>query len=492
MFPILLTHSYYLRFDPKEWRSAMPYPPLGTLYATAVLRARGHDVAIHDTMFRKSEEEISASISRHHAAVVVIYDDGFNSLTKMCLSRMRDAALRMTRIARSRGCTVIIHSSDATDHLESYFAAGANYVACGEAEFTVAELCDALRNGEHAVDGIAGLAFVRDGRIVRTEPRRPVEQLDEIPFPAWDCIDLSPYRHMWQHHHRRFSVNMVTTRGCPFHCNWCAKPLYGQIYHSRSPGNVVEEMSLLQATVQPDHLWFSDDIFGLTPGWIAAFVEALEARHVRIPFKCLSRADLLLQRETIPLLARAGCETVWLGAESGSQTILDAMDKGTTVAQIREAARRLHAAGIRVGFFIQFGYPGERIDEIRATFELVRMCAPDEIGVSVSYPLPGTVFYERMRQAMGLKQNWVDSNDLDLLFPGEYVPAFYRLLHRSLHKQFSVWRAMRELSDGPRALRVRRARIVRDLAGAAFHYATLPLVRRKLSALSGDPGFQSL
>ena len=493
MASVLLTHSYFLRFDAKEFRAMMPYPPLGTLYAAAVLRRRGLDVAFHDTMLSDNEETLVPALDHHRPRILVVYDDGFNYLTKMCLARMRQAAFRMTQIAKARGCTVVIFSSDATDHLAEYFREGADFVICGEAEFTLAELCaHLLQRSPPSLHDINGLAFPAQGQIVRTAPRTVAEDLDVFPFPAWKLADLESYRRVWNRRHGYFSLNMVTTRGCPFHCNWCAKPIYGQVYHSRSPQNVADEMEFVRSEYRPDHLWFSDDIFGLKPGWITSFADELEKRSLRIPFKCLSRADLLLKEENIRQLARAGCQTVWLGAESGSQKILDAMDKGTTVDQISKAAALLHRFNIGVGFFLQFGYPGETMEDIRQTFRMVHDCAPDEIGVSVSYPLPGTRFYDRVRSIMGEKQNWVDSQDLDLMFPGMYQRDFYRVLHRAIHKRFSIWRGLRTLRSASSFAPSHLRKFLRSLAAVAYHSLTLPMLRQRLFRLSGEPSAAAL
>ncbi len=252
-------------------------------------------------------------------------------------------------------------------------------------------------------------------------------------MPARDLVDFERYRALWQERHGRFSMNIVTTRGCPFHCNWCAKPLYGQVYHSHSPARIAEEIDQIMRLWNPDHLWFCDDIFGLRPGWIEAFAMEIEKRGLVIPFKCLSRADLLQQEQTVDALRRAGCTTIWIGAESGSQQILDAMEKGTTVEQIHIATRRLRDAGIRVGFFLQFGYPGEGTQEIHQTLQMVRRARPDEIGISVSYPLPGTRFYESVSAEMGEKQNWSESADLAMMFGGAFGTEYYRVLARYTH-----------------------------------------------------------
>jgi anaerobic magnesium-protoporphyrin IX monomethyl ester cyclase len=477
MLDVLFTHSYFARFDSKEWKAHMPYPPLGTVTAAAFLRRDGYSVGLHDVMLAHDEAEIVPVLERLGPRMVVLYDDSFNYLTKMCLSRMRQAAFRLVRYARMSGCIVAVFSSDSADHVDEYLANGAQYVLCGEAELTLAELCDTLlRSGSRNLRNIPGLAFLdATGSVQRTGRRSPMKDLDSLPIPAWDLVDLHRYRSIWRRHHGYFSLNISTTRGCPFHCNWCAKPLYGQVYNSRSPRHVVEEMRFLKETYNPDHLWVTDDIFALKPGWIREFDELVNREGAKIPFKCLSRVDLLLKDETVSHLRRAGCQTVWVGAESGSQKILDAMEKGTTVEEIVAATRLLRQHGIRVGFFLQFGYPGETRADIERTLAMVRDCQPDEIGISVSYPLPGTRFYEAVRARMGEKQNWVDSKDLDLMFPGEYPPDFYRILHTIVHKRFRIWRGLRRMSgEGDHSA-------LRSLGSMLYSAVTLPFEERKLA-----------
>jgi radical SAM superfamily enzyme YgiQ (UPF0313 family) len=463
----------------------MPYPPLGMLYAASFLRRAGFSVAAHDVMFASQEQEIAQSISRHHPDVVVIYDDQFNYLTKMCLTRMRQAAFSLATIAKTMGCRVVMFSSDATDHLEEYFSHGADFVIIGEAEETLKELVVyLLRSSGTPLDSIRGLAFKSGSDFFRTAPRNVLEDLDILPFPAWDLLDLKLYRESWNRKHGYFSLNMVTTRGCPFHCNWCAKPIYGQVYHSRSPENVVEEMLMLRDRANPDHLWFADDIFGLKPGWIGRFDELVQSQKAMIPFKCLSRVDLLLKEDNVRHLKSAGCRTVWVGAESGSQKILDAMEKGTKVEQIYEASSLLHQHGISVGFFLQYGYPGETHEDIEKTLRMVRECAPDEIGISVSYPLPRTKFYDQVQRELARKQNWVDSGDLDMMFQGTFSPEFYRVLHRFTHKKFRVWQGnaiLRDTLKNPRNLDVAT---LERLARSAYHALTVPRLRTKLNAMA--------
>lgn len=422
------------------------YAPLGTLYAAAYVQHKGYTAAVFDTMLANSEEDLRASLEMHKPKYMVIYDDTFNYLTKMCLTRMREAAFRMSEIAKDFGCTVIVSGSDSVDHLEKYFLHKVDYAICGEGEQTLVELLDHLNKapGANELNDICGLAYMEGGIIKRTAPRKVLKELDTLPYPAWELIDLKKYRELWLKHHGYFSMNLVTTRGCPFHCNWCAKPVYGQVYNSHSPAYIAGQIKLLREKYSVDHIWFCDDIFGLKPGWVAKFDEAVNSEKVRTPFKCLSRADLLLKEDNISHLAGAGCESVWMGAESGSQKILDAMDKGTTVEEIYEATRLLKKHGIKTCFFLQFGYTGEAMPEINATIKMVNDLMPDDIGISVSYPLPGTKFYDRVSSQMKKKHNWELSDDFEMMFEGTYSTEFYRVLHTRVHKEYRTRQLLHE------------------------------------------------
>jgi len=506
MTDILFGQSYYLRFDPKLFAAMQPYPPLGTLYAASYLRARGYEVQLFDAMLAGSENEWATALDRHHPGVAVLFEDNFNYLSKMCLLRMREAALTMIGMAGERGVTVILCGADATDHTDFYLSRGADFVIIGEGEETLAELMDSLtgRSGT-GPESILGLAWAAnmgtgtDARRVTTDElplavddlvptgkaaRRPdIQDLDRLPFPAWDLVDIPRYRSIWLARHGHFSMNMVTTRGCPFHCNWCAKPIWGQRYSIRSPKNVVAELRWLKETYRPDHIWFVDDIFGLKPAWIQQFAEAAEANDARVPFKCLERVDLLLRPGEVDALRDAGAQTVWVGAESGSQRILDAMDKGTRVEQIFAARHLLRQAGINAGFFIQFGYPGETREDIELTRRMIRECLPDDIGISVSYPMPGTKFHAAVREQLGEKQNWTDSSDLAMLYRGTFATAYYRQLHVVVHKEYRAQLNFKRL--GPRALA--RKGSLRSLASALYGWLTLPIERRRLERLARLP-----
>jgi anaerobic magnesium-protoporphyrin IX monomethyl ester cyclase len=396
----------------------------------------------------------SRALDRDRPDAVAVYDDSFNWFTKMCLSKMREAAFRMIGEARARGLPVIVSSHDASDDPEAYLRAGASFVVLGEGEITLGDLLARLQEAhfdgeavrDAAASSVPGVAFLHRGLLRRSASRTLLKDLDALPLPAWDLADVDRYRAFWTRRHGYFSLNLVTTRGCPYLCNWCSKPVYGNTYHSRSPDNVVAEMRLLRARYAPDHLWFCDDILGLKSRWLLAWADAVAEAGLATPFLCQTRADLMTP-DNVRALRRAGAYEVWLGAESGSQKILDGMEKGITVEQTRSAVVRLREEGVRVGLFLQFGYAGERWKDVQATRSLVRELLPDDIGVSVSYPLPGTRYYELVAARLGDKRNWTESSDLDPLVPAPFSADFYRALSRVVHSELRVFRGAREIRD---------------------------------------------
>ncbi len=464
---VLVTHSYFYKLDHKQWKFKQPYPPLGTLQAAAVVRDAGFDVTLYDTALREGPAEIENELRSHKPDFFIIYDDGFNYLTKMCLTVMREAAFAMASLAKQHGAIVIICSSDASDQYEKYFTHGVDYVVRGEGEETLKELLLCLKENKSANE-VLGIVYQFESKQIVTPPRPVMRHLDELPLPAWDLINLEPYRKIWNDHHGFFSLNIATTRGCPYKCNWCAKPIYGNRYNSRSPEHVINEIDYLRKEFKPDHFWMCDDIFGLKPGWVNRFRELVKEKNLKFKYKIQSRVDLLLEENNIEALAVSGADTIWVGAESGSQKILDAMDKGTTIAEIREATRLLRKNNIKIGYFLQFGYSGETREDIDATMKLVLEMMPDEIGISVSYPLPGTKFYENVKSQLKEKQNWTDSDDLAMMYRGTFSPTFYKLLHRYMHSRYRIKRGWEQLK--------KREFKLRPLASMIYH-APLSLVQ---------------
>jgi len=439
---VLLTHSYHLPYDSKQLRKMQPYMPIGTLYAATALRDHGISVVALDSMLEEPSTRLEEMLTEHRPRIVAVYEDDFNFLSKMCLTRMRSVAWEIAKAARSAGAITVVHGSDSTDNAVLFLNNGFDYVLCGEAEDSLVRLCRAVLNDEEVAE--------MDGMVRRDEFGRPVRSSrrlaknpawPELPFPARDLIDMEPYRAAWMNAHGYFSTNMVSSRGCPFNCNWCAKPISGNKLHLRPAAAVAEEMKLLKESAGVQHIWFGDDVFALDRHWVQRFAAEVTKKGAAVPFKIQSRADLMSET-VVQHLKAAGCAEVWMGVESGSQAVLNAMDKGLRLSSVRTARRLLREAGIRACYFLQFGYPGETWTELQETIAFVRETRPDDIGISFSYPLPGTVFYEHVQKQLGQKRNWTDSDDLCIMFTAAYTTDFYRAVRDALHAEVDAWREL--------------------------------------------------
>ncbi|MBV9727299.1 MAG: radical SAM protein [Gammaproteobacteria bacterium] len=442
MLPILVCHSYFLRFDSKQVERRKPYPPLATLQCAALLRRAGHQVSLFDAMLAGDLTEYQSTLHRVRPQLVVLYEDNFNFLTKMCLGKMRNAACEMIAAAQHAGARVIAAGSDVSDAPEPYLRAGADVTLKGEGLPSLLELVRRLELAPSAssralVDSVSGTATLAGGLVTAINGAQLLPEAELSERAAWDLIDMDRYRDVWLSAHGYFSLNLAASRGCSFRCAWCSKPIWGNRYLQRAPATVGEEMSYLKRRFSPDHIWFTDDIFGFRVDWVREFAAVTRACDGAVPFTIQTRADLLSER-MVEALREASCAEAWLGAESGSQRILDAMNKGTTVDEILTARARLGAAGIRVGFFIQLGYLGEELADILATRALLSAAQPDEVGVSVAYPLPGTHFHELVKAQLGSKTHWQDSDDLAMMFRGTYTSQFYRCIRDLLHAEVSL------------------------------------------------------
>ena len=443
MLSILVCHSYFLRLDQKQIARAKPYPPLATLQVVSLLRKAGHRVAFFDAMLAEGIEEYERLLRNDEPQLVLFYEDNFNFLSKMCLAAMRQAACDMIGSAQRSGARVIAAGADVSDAPAPYLRAGADLTLIGEGLSALLELLPRLdaqpdASSETLVRGLSGVASLSGGKVLTASGSKAVPLAQAAGLAAWDLVDMNRYRDVWMRAHGYFSLNMAASRGCSFRCNWCAKPIWGNHYLQRTPSLTwLPRWRISSARSNQDHIWFADDIFGFRVDWVKKFAAAAKAADAQIPFSIQTRADLISEKMA-RALRDAGCQEAWMGAESGSQRILDAMNKGTTVADILVARRRLKAVGIRVGFFIQLGYLDEQLEDILATRDLLTAARPDEIGVSVSYPLPGTKFYELVKSQLRGKTHWHESNDLDMMFHGTYTSDFYRTVRNLLHDQVAL------------------------------------------------------
>jgi anaerobic magnesium-protoporphyrin IX monomethyl ester cyclase len=418
MLDILLAHGYFLSLDPAEQRVMRPHPPLGLLYLSSHLKQKGVRVGVFDGTFR-TIGDFADALERERPPVVGI---AVNLMTKR-------NALRMVAIARRRGAKVIIGGPDPPHHADAYLAAGADVVVIGEGERTLEELLAAFRSPGPDLSAVHGIVFKSaDGTIVRTPARALMPDLDSQPYPDRDAIDLPAYLNAWRERHGIGTVSLITARGCPYTCTWCSRSVFGETHRRRSVGNVADEVEAIVDRYHPERLWYADDVFAIHRTWTVEYAKELERRNIHLPFECISRAERI-DDEVAAALASLGCFRVWIGSESGSQRILDAMKRKVSVEQVQETAARLRRHGIEVGMFIMLGYDGERIEDLKATVNHLKHTAPDVFLTTVSYPIKGTPYYDQVADRLA-PQAWAEGTDRDLVVRGRPVRTYYDFARR--------------------------------------------------------------
>jgi anaerobic magnesium-protoporphyrin IX monomethyl ester cyclase len=428
---ILLSHGYFLYEDEHERAIMRPYPPLGILYISSHLKSRGFDVALFDSTFH-SREAFRAYIARVRPPVVGLYG---NLMTRRNL-------LGLIRSCRDSGAIVVVGGPDPANYPEKFLDHGAHIVVFGEGEQTLEALLPHLsRYGPRAMEDIDGIAYREaDGRYIRTAPRAQIPDLDLQPFPDRAAIDLHEYVRVWREHHGMGAVSLITARGCPYRCNWCSHAVYGFTHRRRSPRNVADEVESIMSTYRPDMLWYADDVFTIHHRWLHNYAAELERRGLRVPFETISREDRL-NEEVVKTLARMGCFRLWIGAESGSQRILDSMERRTSAARVQEMVRLLQAHGIQAGMFIMLGYEGEKTIDLQETVDTLKGANPDIFLTTVAYPIKGTRYYEKVADRVVPLKSWEEGSDRDHTVAGRHSRRFYDFATRwmvgevNAHKQ---------------------------------------------------------
>ncbi len=292
MAKILLAHPLFLSKSPEERSSASPYFPLGLLSLAAYVRQRGHDVAVFDGTFEEDESSFVDALHIESPDLVGI----------SAVLPTREVALELARLAAADGGVVVVGGPDATSSPEWYLAdAAVDVVVHHEGEQTLASLLDLNDREELTVDRLAaepGLAFRHDGRAVVNEPRPPIENLDELPLPARDLIDMDRYLDTWRETNGYTSITVSVSRGCPYGCDWCRDSVHGTGFRQRSPESVAAEVQALRAAYGVDRLRFVDDVDALDRGWIEDWAAASERADAAVPFEALYD----LTRKDLPLL----------------------------------------------------------------------------------------------------------------------------------------------------------------------------------------------
>ena len=459
MSDLLLTHGYFLFEDEKEMQIMRPYPTLGLLYISAYLRRDGVGVEIFDSTFAQRQQLIDRLAEG--PGVVGIYT---NLMT-------RRPVLDVVAAAKRYGWTVVLGGPESANYPEEYLMGGADVIVVGEGETTMAELLPALTaRGPHDLHGVTGIVF-RDGegRVITNPERTKIADLDSIPWPDRGRIDQARYVDVWREKHGMGSVNMITARGCPYKCNWCSHAVFGYTHRRRSFLDSAAELGHIVEAYRPDQVWYADDVFTISHPWLFGYAKELKRRNLRVPFETISRADRMMKDEVLQTLADMGCYRIWIGSESGSQRILDGMQRGVKVEQVLWATHAAKRYGIQVGMFLMWGYPGEQIDDIAATVDLVRKCQPDIHLTTVAYPIKNTGFFLKAGESVVTDKPWAQATDRDYRIKGRHSRAYY--------KQADSW-----LNNEVEAARIEE----QNPAEAALRRAAAMRAREAMSAVSLD------
>jgi radical SAM superfamily enzyme YgiQ (UPF0313 family) len=411
---LLLTHAYFLAEDPKEKQIMKPYAPLGLLYISSYLRKQNFEVDIYDSTFG-SKAELFAILRAGPPAILGIY---VNLIT-------RSNALEIVACAREAGWNVILGGPEPSNYPEQYLDSGVDAIVAGEGELTIEKLLLSSFD-RNAWPDIPGLLFRgADGTVVRTQSAPLIKDLDAQPWPDRERIDIYKYLETWRTFHGKGSVSLITARGCPYRCNWCSHSVYGMTHRRRSPNSVVAEIEWILNRYNPDLLWLADDVFTIHHGWLFEFASEMKRKGLSIPFECITRADRM-NEAVASTLAELGCFRIWIGSESGSQRILDAMQRGVSTQQVRSAVQLCKANGIQTGMFLMWGYEGEEVEDIEDTVAHAKACKPDVCFTTVSYPIKGTPYYDRVAPRLIVPKEWNKASDRDIRIQGRHSRRFYQ------------------------------------------------------------------
>jgi anaerobic magnesium-protoporphyrin IX monomethyl ester cyclase len=432
---ILLTHGYFLYEDPKELQIMKPYPPLGILYICAHLRSKGLSVEVFDSTF-SSRQQLFDLLQQGPPSVVGIYA---NLMT-------RPNVVEILRVAKDAGWKTVVGGPEPSAYIDEYLEAGADVIVIGEGEVTLEELVPVLlSHSAEALRKVNGIAFrTSDGTLVRTPPRNQIRDIDAQPWPAREAIDLTRYLAVWREHHGMGSVSLITARGCPYHCRWCSHEVFGKTHRRRRPASVADELEWLIDRYQPEMAWMADDVFTIHHGWFFQYAAELKRRGLKLPFECISRADRLTP-QVVDTLAEIGCFRVWIGSESGSQRILDAMERGVSVEEVRLAVAMCKSRGIKTGMFLMWGYEGEELGDIEATIEHVKRTDPDIFFTTVAYPIKGTPYFAEVADRVENLKAWNVGSDREVHIRNRHSRQFYGFADKLLRSEVELER----LRKGP-------------------------------------------
>jgi radical SAM superfamily enzyme YgiQ (UPF0313 family) len=435
---ILLTHGYFLEEDAKEQAIMRPYVPLGILYISAYLEQHGYDNEVFDSTF-SSFDKLCARLLQQPPQVIGIYT---NLMTKLNVLRIIRYIRSTTELQHTK---IILGGPEVRNHALKFLEHGADYIVSGEGEQTMLEL---VQFAEGTFTGnltdIEGVSFLdADSNMHQNKERTKLKNLDVLPFPNRHKVNLSLYFDAWKGRHGTSTISVSTMRGCPYSCKWCSRAVYGQSYRRRTPATVADEIAHIKANYAVDSLWFVDDVFTVSHVWLEQFTQEITSRNLVMPYECITRADRM-NEEVIINLKKSGCFRVWIGAESGSQKVIDLMDRRVEVEQVQQMIQLARKHGLQAGTFIMVGYPGETREDIYATVQHLKNADPDLFTITVAYPIKGTPLYAEVEDRFITSLPWDSSTDRDIDFTRTYNRKYYDYAIQMINLEVNFHKALKK------------------------------------------------
>jgi radical SAM superfamily enzyme YgiQ (UPF0313 family) len=455
---VLLTHGYFLNEDPKEQEIMKPYPPLGILYIAAYLEQHGFANQVFDSTF-SDFEKLKAHILSHRPDAIGIYT---NLMTKLNV-------LRLIEFIKASGLTtkIILGGPEVRYHRENFLKHGADFIIIGEGEETMLQLLQTIKANSNNYAAVKGIAFKNsDGATVINEERELIKDLDALPLPDRPKIDLQKYFDTWKTAHGHSVISVSTMRGCPYDCKWCSRAVYGQSYRRRSAKAVVEEIQWLQQHYTFDRIWFVDDVFTINYPWLRQFAAEVQKASLKVEYEIITRADRM-NESIIQLLKQSGCFRIWIGAESGSQKIIDAMSRRVKIEQVQQMIQLSRHYGLQAGTFIMLGYPGETQQDIADTLHHLKTSNPDLYTLTVAYPIKGTPLYTETESRFIAPLPWETSTDRQIDFTRTYSRRYYDYAIRWIYNEVAIQKNL-QASKYAR-IPVLKAKSIAAQAGMQWH-----------------------
>ncbi len=424
----LLIFPYFLKFDPTQKKRQGPFPHLGLLYIGKVLKNYGYKVELLDCTFFSSIEEAKQVIKEKMPRVIGI-------TTMITLTKY---VYEFIKYSKTLTIPVICGGPDASLRPEKYINFGADYVVVGEGEETILELLPRILSGEEPL-GVRGVVYKnKEGSIVYNPRRYFIKNIDEIGAPDRSLINNELYRRTWMKSYGFAMTTIITSRGCPYACNYCSNPVapFGRRYTYRNAKNVVDELEELVVKLGFDRIWFADDVFTINRARTLELCKEIINRNFKFKWSCLTRADRV-DEELLHYMKRAGCELIFYGLESGSQRMLDFMNRNMKVTDMKKGMILTKKVGIKIHTFLMVGYPGENFQSLIETIKIMKEIMPDEFSFTIAYPLPGTKLYNLV-DLKDVNYEWDFPNENKLIFKSDMSQAALRFFIRKTKLELAL------------------------------------------------------